>query len=98
MTNEEKIPDVIKAHSFEVVDAQGKTRAVLGFPFGVAGLRILNSKGKTCASLTVDDDDIPNLIINDSQGNPRAWLSVAPVGWPSIFMLDEKGKVIWKVP
>ena len=87
-------PEVIRAQRFELVDAEGRVRAVLGeSPGGAPALMLNDEKGQARAALGLDAN-CPRLELSDEQGEARASLFlVFPSAVPSLWLRDEKGKV-----
>ena len=83
------VPDVVKAKSFQVVDAAGKRRAGMavdsdGNPF----LGLFDAAGTTRARLAMISDGTTALAFYDAAGKGRAMLSIAKDGRPSLMLLD----------
>jgi len=67
------VPDVIRAKSFEVVDAEGQTRAKLvAIADGSPALGLMDANGGTRALLCLHPDGSPRLIFADDRGTARA--------------------------
>jgi len=93
-------PKVIKAERFEVVDANGKGRAVLAvYPDRSAGLTIFGVNGKPRATLgvqpsqtpSIDPSDIPRLSLIDANGKERVSLRLDFLG-SGLAQNDANGK------
>ena len=80
-------PEVIRAQRFELVDAEGRLRAVLTD----AGLVLYDEKGKSRATLSLDTDGRPTLSLSDERGKLRAMLALD--GSPTLMLWDEQGEV-----
>ena len=87
----------VRANTFIVEDANGKTRAKLAM-VGADGpvLVLADENGKVRAMLSVDEAG-PGLDLRDENGKPRALLGVTKDG-PGLDLLDENGKPIWQAP
>ena len=87
--------DVVRAQRFEVVDAAGKTRAVLGvLADGSPGLWMYDAAEKTRAVLAVKTDGLTVLALLDAAGKERAVLGVHPDGSPALSLRDARGNVV----
>ncbi len=84
------IPDVIKAHKFELIDAQGKARAKLYIDEYGPVLALNDAKGKHRAVLYIDSFGGTDLAINNANGEPRAVLKVLG-GSPELILYDANG-------
>ena len=83
-----KIPDVVKAKGFQVVDGAGKVRIAIGFgDKGNPSLRLYDDKGKACASLS----DLAFTIQNAS-GESSAGLWISSDGSPTIGLYSKSDK------
>ncbi len=92
------VTNMIRAMRFEVVDDQGKTRAVLGQkPDGRTGLWLDNATGKDLVGLVVGTDDSEGLVLCNAAGKPRAGMLVGP-DRPFLGLYDDAGKIIWRAP
>jgi hypothetical protein len=92
MAPTDAVPRQVKAGRFEVVDANGQVRALLGISGAGPGFCVYDEKGKVRAQLTVTKDG-PRFTLADEIGSPRVAVlvnkNVAGVG-----ILDEKGRVL----
>ena len=88
------VADVVRARRFEVVDAAGKERAVLGvFSDDVTALRVYDATGKMMLmGLGVTRDDEAGLGLRDAAGKLRAGLNVTSDGSPLLLLLDAAEK------
>lgn len=86
-------PDVVRARRFELVDAEGRMRAALGFLVtGDPALRLFDAAGNTQAQLSVDDEGNLALVLCDAAEKPRASLMVLDDGVPGLFLYDAAGE------
>lgn len=82
------VPEVIRAQKFELVDEEGKVRAVLGLGRdGAPNLDLSDAKGLKRATLALLPDGSPVLMLSDARGEERATLT----GGRSLTMRDETG-------
>lgn len=86
------VEKVIRANKFEVVDNQGRTRAIFTEVTSGAGLAIFDEKGKTQILLSMDKETGPALILHDETSDFSATLSVKKVG-PALSLNDERGNI-----
>jgi hypothetical protein len=86
------VADVVKARSFEVVDASGKMRATLGMGGGTVALGLADARGDMRAALTVVSDGTVSLSLFDAPYQTRAHLSMAPEKSVGLVLCDVKGK------
>lgn len=84
------VADVVRARGFAMVDAAGKTRAVLGvLPDGSPGLVLYDAAETPRAALGAHSDGSSGLVLNDAAGKTRAVLSVRPDGRrPGLVLYD----------
>ena len=86
-----KTPKTVKAGKFEVVDADGKTRAFLGMTeTGGVGLRILNRAGTRRLQAEMESSGAAGFVIFSAQGQPGVLLIRSSKGIPSLMFADEK--------
>ncbi len=84
-------PDVVRAQRFELVDAEGRVRALLAMSLdGRPGLAFLDEKGEGRAGLVLGTDG-PTLELWDKKGKLRARLAVHPDLGPALTLHDEQG-------
>src|SRR5262245_41904853 len=77
---EPKAP-VVKASRFELVDAAGKTRAVLGISkAGSPEFDLRDPEGRPRALLVLDAENLPIFFFKDGQVVPRPKLELPPQG------------------
>jgi len=94
-----KRKEVVRAQQFELVDSQGKVRALLAMlPDGGPILALYDKGGKAAANLSLLPGESPMLALHDSGGKTRALLNVRPDGSPMLALFDREGKVIWQAP
>jgi len=67
MARTEAVPDAVRAHSFVLLDENGKVRAMLAVAKDGPGLRLSDENGKLRASLGVTEDG-PGLHLLDENG------------------------------
>lgn len=83
---EAEVHDVVKAIRFEVVDAQGRTRAVVGVgPSGEPHVALLNEAGKCRALLSIAEDK-PALFLYSRDSFPAVGLGFAGRDEPVFFL------------
>ena len=84
-------PEVIQAQRFELVNAEGEVRAVLGLLLADKPSLVLNDeKGTLLAMLCVGFDGSPGLALYDEKGTMRVGVSLM-LGSPLITLYDEEG-------
>jgi hypothetical protein len=87
--------DVVRARRFELVDDEGRTRAVLTAEADthLVGIHIANAAGRPAASMGLDpDQDFPIITLRDPGGDQaRLSLTILPSGEPLILMRDNEG-------
>jgi hypothetical protein len=89
------VQEVVRAKRFEVVDDQGRSRALLSvLPDGSPGLTLYDGAGKQRAGLGLLPDGTPRLALHDAAGKQRAGLTVLPDGSPGLALFDAAGKAI----
>ncbi|MCH8274252.1 MAG: hypothetical protein IH851_05630 [Armatimonadetes bacterium] len=82
--SEQKVPDVVKARKFELVDGDGKTRVRLDTTDDQV-IRLLNREGRTLASLVAFDESAGFVIFNPEGGTMAA---LGGDGSGSMLILD----------
>ena len=99
-------PEVMRAQRFELLDSEGKVKAVLGMgrhgPI-VGGLKIVDLDGNTIfeeGAVVVSGGgvELPYLVLMDEEGRTRVEVTFDEVGDPAIRMTDGQGKVVFAVP
>lgn len=93
---DEETPAVVRAARFELVDEDGRCRAVLQMlQNGCPGLSLLDRDGNTRAVLSPPGDDPPSpggLALNDATGTQRLALLLSRGGAPLLIMNDSPSK------
>jgi hypothetical protein len=101
---------VLKAERFEVVDQDGKPRALLGvLGSGEPGLQLYDRDENGRVDLSLKASGRPGLELSDSNGRVRAALGYTEIVRPetgeierrqvsSIVLFDQDGKVLWQTP
>jgi hypothetical protein len=85
-------PKTIKAGAFEVVDAEGKTRARLGMTkSGGVGLRLLNKTGTRRLQAEMESSGAVGFTCFSAAGRPAVMLMRSSKGIPSLIYANEKG-------
>jgi hypothetical protein len=85
-------PKVLSAEEFRLLDAQGRTRAVLGFTLkGQPMLQMRDENDTYIVWLGISDES--GLAIRDRDGKTRLVLGLDPLGEPSITMRDRNQKM-----
>src|SRR5581483_4535515 len=80
-------PKVLSAEEFRLLDAQGRTRAVLGFSLkGQPVFQMRDEHDTYIIWLGISDES--GLAIRDRDGKTRMVVSLDPTGEPSITMRD----------
>ena len=93
------IAKVVQAESFELVDENGRQRAVFGPTLrGEVGLLIADPRGQVRAVLTVNGKGEPGLELLDEQGESRASMAVRTGESGTLALRDTDGQVIWQAP
>ena len=83
-------PAVLRARTFEVVDATGRARLVLTVFEGEPELRLLDIAGRSRLTLDIFEGE-PGLRLWDATGKSRLTLSMFE-GQPSLLFRDRAGK------
>ena len=84
---------VVKARSFELVDAQGNVRGTLALTNeGVVQLALEDGHGNRRIRMSVLEDGSPGLALVDGNGKPRAALGLLADGTISLVFADEEGR------
>jgi len=65
-------PNVLVSREFQLVDAAGRQRAILGVRNGSPGLFLLGKDDTVRLHLLLLEDDSPGLLLNDAHGVVRA--------------------------
>ncbi len=91
MARTENVPDVLRAHRFELVDENDNVRGVLQVTEDGSRFRLLDENCKVRAGLSVDKDGPRLDLLNESE-KIRATLDVDTLG-PALALRDENGKM-----
>ncbi len=91
MARSDAVPDLVRAHRFELLDENGKMRAALGVDKDGPGLVLRDQNEKARAALAVYKKG-SGLDLTDEAGKVRAALVVDKKG-PWLALLDENEKV-----
>ncbi len=92
-------PKLVRAQKFDLVDAQGRVRAVLSVnDKGSPELRLVDKEGRGRATLGLQDDGSPGLALWDEGGMARTVLDVWVGGGYGLSLRDKDGKAIWSAP
>jgi len=87
-----KVPKLVRAESFQVVDSTGDVRAELCVcPEGKPGLVLIDRGYKIRARFALLSDGFPGLELMDTRGRSRARLGLSADGNPTFVFLDENG-------
>ncbi len=92
-----EVAGVIRAERFEVVDKNGKFRAVFYLWEGEPSLALFDKNGKNPALLALENGK-PLLALADKNEKRRAGLFLSADGEPYLGLFDQNGKVIWSAP
>jgi hypothetical protein len=104
------VPDVVRARSFEVVDAAGKPRAGLDvLSDGRSGLQLHDAAENPRAALVLTQDGSTSLRLADKAGTERAVLGVSSLKTvetrevrvrpeSSLVLFGKDRNVMWNVP
>ena len=88
-------PDVgsgtITAGAFEVVDGEGRVRAVIGLSDLGTGLFVRDARGVNRIAVALDSFDIPSLTLYDETGARRIGMQFALGMSPALFLRDTEG-------
>lgn len=94
-----RAPEVIRAQRFELVDAEGRLRGVVGSTVDASvAVALYDEKGRGRAGLALFPDGSPGLVLFDEKGKPRATLALLPDSGPGLVLLDEKGEALAALP
>ena len=86
------VPKVIRAQSFEVVDAHNRVRAHLRTDKdGTTQLELLNDRGHPQVSLSLAKDDAPDVKLFDEHQNLRASLYLSPKADVGLVLCNSHG-------
>jgi len=88
-----KAPPLVKASRFELVDGEGRTRAVLGMSKGGSPeLDLRDADGRPRALLVLDRDNLPIFLLKDAAVVTRAKLELDAKGAAKLSFTDAKGE------
>ena len=88
------VADVVRARSFDVVDAAGKEWASLGLVGGTPGLTLFDAAGQVRANLhLLTGEGYASLSLCDGTGRRRVDLTVFSDGTPWVGLMDAAGKM-----
>ncbi len=96
-TKDVGVQEVVRASRFELTDAGGKTRAILGLSAeGEPSFALADRSGKIYARLSIDPvpgdaEGIPVLQLLDKAGTVRTDLRLTRDGYPQIVLKNKKG-------
>jgi len=85
-----KAPPTVKASRFELVDAAGRTRAVLGVSKdGAPEFDMRDADGRPRALLVLDRDNLPILLFKDAEVVTRARLELDATGAARLSFVEK---------
>lgn len=88
---------LIRANAIELYDDNGNLRVILS----PASFNLIGKDGMGRATLMLNDNDLPSLQLNDSNGNPRVNMSVTEevrgIDRPTLTLIGMDGKDIVKL-
>jgi hypothetical protein len=86
--SESPVVDSVRARRFELVDAKGEVRAVLGTQAdsGAPGFLVSDSAGRPRVALHVSAEDAPAFDLLDATGAPRVHVALALDGAPVLTL------------
>jgi hypothetical protein len=85
-------PNVIASREFQLIDASGHPRAILGVRNGSPGLFLLGKDDTIRLHLLLLEDDSAGLLLNDSRGVVRAKIVDVADDLPAIALTDQAGR------
>jgi hypothetical protein len=86
---EKPAPNVVRASRFELVDAEGRTRAVLGVSkSGSPEFDLRDAHGRPRALMVLDADSLPILLFKDADVITRAKLELDAKGGAKLTFCD----------
>lgn len=88
-------PQTVRAEQFQVVDADGHTRVVLGIRNGQPAFELLRADGSIGVSISLSKDQTPNIIVRDQKGRTRVEIRLYDEGegeYPSIALTGYDGR------
>ncbi len=87
--------DTVTAERFQLVDSQGRQRALLDcYGRDETIFRMSQNGGKSSLEMVVNDDGSSLLTITDAQGHRRSALAVDVEGVPELAFYDAEGEVV----
>lgn len=93
------VPEVIRAQRFEVVDGDGKVRAVLGkADDGGSGLAAMDEEGRARLALGTKADGSVGLAVLHKTGTPVVAIGLGADGAAGLAVLDKQGNLTWAAP
>ena len=83
----------VKAGRFELLDKQGKTRAILACDgdTGAPSCTFLDSAGETRVIIGIAWNDMPSIQLNAEDGTARVALIVRPENTGMVLVLNDEG-------
>ena len=84
---------VVKASRFELVDRQGRTRAIMACDAdsGAPSCTFLDAAGETRVIVGIAWNDMPSIQLNAEDGTARVALIVRPENTGMVLVLDDEG-------
>jgi len=82
---------LLTAQEIRLVDASGRTRALLSLLRGRPRLIMTDQNGEFRVELGMDADGLPNLTLRDRNGRARTFLALTSQDQPTLRCADEKG-------
>lgn len=93
-SNVDQVARKLEAQNFVLRDANGRTRASLGFRSdGTPGLALLDEASRVRLALDICGDGAPAVNLYSAEGKLVGALAVRPDGSPALGMFDSKGQV-----
>jgi hypothetical protein len=92
-------PEVIQAQRFELVDSEGKVRAVLGMADdGGSGLAVMGEGGRARLAMGTKADGSVGLAVLRETGTPVVAIGLGADGAAGLAVLDKQGNLTWAAP
>ena len=85
----EQVAEIIKTRHLELVDAQGNTRAALGFRDGSPRLVLLDESNRTRAMLALRPNGNPMVELHDEQEVVLIQAGLGDTGIPLVTVTDQ---------
>jgi hypothetical protein len=83
---------VVETQEFRIVDAEGRTRAVVGLDAdGISGLTLIDAAGQVRCSLGYLAGGTSALALTDTEGKVRAYVGLEANGSPRLTFSDDAG-------